>query len=196
LSTSPSSAQLVRWAPRLNLLLPGGGQILLGFHVSGLLRGVLFTVAANYCVYAVFIVPDLYSRTVQALLIGLVAGAYVGAQLRMAGNLRELRERERVADRDTRLRVAQAALAEGEVAAARKALAPLAPSETDDLLVAVRWAQALTAAGDAGAADAAWQRVRELDRHGIYRTYVREYRERRDASAEASATESRRSGAK
>ena len=80
-----------RWAAWVNLLLPGGGLILLGAVGSGLLAGLLFIACANFALVAVLWFPDDFSGTTQALGIGLAAGAYVGAQVRVMAQVRRLR---------------------------------------------------------------------------------------------------------
>ena len=72
------------WAAALNLLLPGGGLILVGAPWSGLLIGLAFTACANFALAAVLLFPDSFSPTHQALGTGLAAGAYLGAQIRLA----------------------------------------------------------------------------------------------------------------
>jgi hypothetical protein len=84
-----------RIAPWVNLLLPGGGLILVEALVSGVLIGLAFTLCANLALLAVLLFPDDFSRWDQALLIGLAGGSYVGAQLRLAGELARRRARAR-----------------------------------------------------------------------------------------------------
>ena len=61
----------------------------------------------------------------------------------------------------------RAAFQRGDFDAAGQALTPILDLAEVDLLVAVRVAETLTACGDPQA-DAAWQRVRRLDRHQLY----------------------------
>ena len=163
-----------RWAAGVNLLLPGGGLILLGALWSGLLGGLLWTACANFAVLAVLLFPDDFSPTTQALGIGLAAGAYVGAQWRLVAQVCDLRAQASAARRRRTLWQARDCLARGEAARAVETLRPLADEAAHDLLVAYQWAQALTAAGDAARARAAWQHVRRLDRHGIYKRHIPE----------------------
>jgi len=169
-SAEPSRA-VHCWAPWVNLLLPGGGMILIGSVASGLLGGLVFAACANLALLAVLLFPDDFSGTTQALAIGLAAGAYVGAQVRFAGCARKLREQTAASFRRRLLWQSQELLAHGEAAHAVEVLRPLADQACGDLLVAYRLAQALTAAGDVPAARAAWQQVRQLDRHGLYRQH-------------------------
>lgn len=169
-SVEPSRAAR-GWAPWVNLLLPGGGMILLGSAASGLLGGLLFAVCANFALLAVLLFPDDFSGTAQALAIGVAAGAYVGAQVRFVACARKLREQTAASFRRRLLWQSQELLARGEAGRAVEVLRPLADQAGDDLLVAYRLAQALTAAGDVPAARAAWRQVRQLDRHGLYRQH-------------------------
>lgn len=166
------SAMRNSWAA--NLILPGAGLILLGRVWSGLFRGVVFAVCANLVILALFIIPAEVSRGLQALIVGVTVGVYVGAQLRYAHALRERHDEARAAERRTRLESARRYLAEGDAIAALESLVPIADDAEHDLVVAFRLAQALTAAGDVDSARVAWRRVRQLDRHGIYRAQVRE----------------------
>jgi hypothetical protein len=161
-----------RWAAGVNLLLPGGGLILLGAVGSGLLAGTLFIACANFALAAVLLFPDDFSDTTQALGIGLAAGAYVGAQVRVTTQVRRLRAEGTAARRRRALWAARDCLARGDAAAAVDVLRPLVEAEAQDLLVTYQWAQSLTAAGDATRARDAWQQVRRLDRHGIYKQHI------------------------
>lgn len=161
-----------RWAPLANLLLPGAGLILLGSVVSGLLVGVAFAACANFALAAVLLFPDDYSETVRALAIGVAGGAYVGAQVRLAGTLRRRRVEAEAERRRRGLRAAEELLAGGAAERAAEVLQELAAEFDNDLLVAYRLAQAWTAAGQDGRAHLAWQEVRRLDRYGIYRRQI------------------------
>ncbi len=169
-----ASTMARRWAPWLNLLLPGGGLILLGSTLSGLVRGLVVAGLANLALIAILMFPDEFSTTMRALLAAFASGGYVGTQLRLARKMRDDREREAAEERHRQLADAQRLLAAGDIAGALEMLDPLVDLARSDLLVAYRLAQAITAAGDTATARIAWQQVRRLDRHGIYRTLVRE----------------------
>lgn len=158
-----------RLAPWLNLLLPGGGLIMINAAWSGLLIGLAFVVAANIAVVAVLLFPDDFSAGTRGLLIGLAGGCYVGAQWRYAQTVRDRRERALAARRRRALEESRLLLLRGEHDAALESVQPLAELLPRDLLVAYRVAQVLTAAGNRPAAEDAWQCVRDLDKHGIYR---------------------------
>jgi hypothetical protein len=162
------------WARAINLLVPGTGMILIGSTVTGLLAGLLFAACANLAIVAVFLFPDDFSGTTQALAIGLAAGTYCGVQVRLAGQIRAQRAAAAASFRRQVLWQSQELLAQGQAAGAVEALQPLAAKAGSDLLVAYRLAQALTAAEDRPAARAAWQQVRALDRHGLYKQQLRE----------------------
>ncbi len=153
-------------------------MILIGSVASGLVGGGLFAACANFAVLAVLLFPDDFSGTVPALAIGLAAGAYVGAQVRFMGRVRELRAQAAASLRRQLLWQSQELLARGEAARAVELLQPLAAQAPDDLLVAYRLAQALTAAGGAAAARAAWRHVRQLDRHALYKQQIRAHEDR------------------
>jgi len=161
--------RLVWWG---NLVLPGAGLILLGSLASGLLGGLLFAACANFVIAAVFLFPDEFSATHQALGIGLAGGAYLGTQLRLAQAVRDHRKVAAEARRRQCLRRTEDLLVHGDTAAALEAIMPISDLADSDLLVAYRLAQALTAAGDAAAAHEAWQRVRRLDQHAIYKRQI------------------------
>jgi hypothetical protein len=172
---APPRSAAERWAPAVNLIVPGGGLILLGAVASGLVGGLLLAVCANFAVLAVFIIPDDFSHTAQMLIIGLTGGTYVGLQVRLAGRLRECQAQSAANHRRRILWQSQQALESGDAAGAVAQLGPLLRAAPEDLLVAYRLAQALTAAGNEAAAQHAWQRLRQLDRHGLYKQQIQAY---------------------
>lgn len=171
--------RLERWAAALNLLLPGGGLIAVGATAPGMLVGLLFAVCANFAVAAVLLFPDDVPRIWQNLGIGLAAGSYIGAQIRLVQTLRAQRVTAAAALRRRILTDVQLHLDAGDAAAALAALQPLEQHAAHDLLVAVRFAQALTAAGRVDDAGEAWARVRRLDHHGLYRQQTEDQERRR-----------------
>lgn len=170
--TSAHDESPLRAATWLNLLLPGGGLILGGALWSGIVAGVLFAGLANLAIAMVLLLPDDFSRTAQVLTIVLAAGSYVWAQVRMAQTVRGHQARSAAALRRHALAEASDLLARGDYTRALEMVAPLAEQNPDDLFIAYRVAQVLTALGHAAARDA-WARVRALDPHGIYRPQVR-----------------------
>ena len=160
------------WASALNLLLPGGGLILIGAPWSGLLIGLAFAACANFALAAVLLFPDNFSPTHQALGTGLAAGASLGAQGRLAQTRRPMRAAAAAAWRRRMLWRTRELVERGEHAEALQTITPLAERWPDDLHVAYRVAQVLTEVGSADAAQDAWRRVRALDRHGLYRAQI------------------------
>jgi hypothetical protein len=169
------SAKPIAYCARLvNLVIPGGGLILIGSEITGTLVAVLFTAAACFSLGTSLAFPDDVSATWRGLGIGVALGTYVGAQVRFAQTLRY--ERGRASDelRRVALRDARDALSVGRVEDAWRSLQPIVRRVEADLLLAYRVAQVLTARGDDVAALRAWRRVRRLDRHRIYRQEVNE----------------------
>lgn len=162
------------WAQWVNLLVPGAGLILVGRIRLGLLLGLLFAACGSFAIATILIFPDDFSRIVQAAAIALAAGTYFGTQVGWVRGVRVSGARGVAAERRRVLRETQECLARGEAARALATIEPLAAQVPDDLLVACRLAQALSAVGDVPKARAAWRRVRQLDQHGIYRQQVRE----------------------
>jgi hypothetical protein len=161
-----TSAQLV------NLVIPGGGLILIGSETIGVLVALLFTAAANFAIAALLLIPDDVPRTWCGLSVGVAIGTYLGAQIRYAQTVRHQRAGADQALRRAALRDARCALMAGRVEDAWRALQPLVGQAESDLVVAYRLAQVLTARGSGAAALAAWRRVRRLDRHRVYRQEV------------------------
>ncbi len=158
-----------RAAGWINLLVPGAGLVLLGHVAAGLILGLIFTSLANFLLAAILLFPDDVSELWRAAAGGGLVLVYVLAQLGQAQVLRagavgvaEQRRREA-------LQSAKERLERGEAQWALQALSPLRETAAGDLLLAVRWAQALSAAGQIEEALAAWEVVRKLDRHHIYR---------------------------
>lgn len=158
-----------RWAPWVNLLLPGAGLVLIGACWSGLATGLVFAACTNLALASVLLFPDDFSSAIRMLLIGFAGGSYVGAQLRYAQAMRGIRAAELAALRRRVLAETQSLLKSGQPARALEVLSPLARRLPDDLLVAYRLAQVLTETGNKRAARVAWRQLRTLDRHGIYR---------------------------
>jgi hypothetical protein len=164
----------VRRAAWLNLVLPGGGLVLIGAVWSGMLAGLAFAACANFTLGSILLFPDDFSRGTLALGIGLTAGSYLGTQWRLARIVRERAEQAAASRRRQVLADAERLLRRGEAGQAAEELAGLGPSCAGDLAVAYRLAQALTAAGNTEGALGAWEAVRRLDKHGIYREHVNE----------------------
>ena len=161
------------WAPWLNLLLPGAGLILCGYTPHGLVGGLVFAACANFALASTLLFPDDVPALARTASLALATCGYVALQW---GQLRaEYAHRRRTAaeKRAAALRAVQRLLAAGDLSKARATLAALANERPDDLHVAYRLAEVLSASGDAAAAAAAWQRVRKLDRDGIYRAQWR-----------------------
>ncbi len=169
------------FAAWLNLVVPGGGLVLVGAYGTGIIAGLLFAAAANLTVTAVLLFPDDFSGRARVLLIVLLGVIYVGAQVRMVQAAR--RSGQTVAQRRRReiLTAAQAALS-AAAAGAEPAPAPaesvdelardlqtLARQCPQDLLVWVRLTEVLSTQGAAEAARVAGQHATALDRHGLYR---------------------------
>lgn len=166
----PAHDSRARWA---NLLLPGSGLVLIDRPVTGLVVGLAFAACANFALLAVLVLPDEFSAGERALGIGLTAGAYIGAQLRLAQTVRGLRAEAATLRRRASLREAHALMDRGEHVQALTLMDALSRDFPDDLLVAYRVAQLLTAVEGETAAQAAWERLRSLDHHGIYRDQIR-----------------------
>lgn len=165
----------------VNILVPGGGLILLGAVWRGLLIGVVFTLLADFALLATLLIPDDVPGWARvAAVVGAVA-VYALAQLRVE---QYVHRRRRDADHKLRraaLLEARARLEEQAFEAALAALAPIMELSDHDLLVAYRIAQALTGAERHDAALDAWRRVQVLDVHHIYRTQREDQLRRLDA---------------
>ncbi len=160
-----------------NLLVPGSGLILLGDVLTGLVFCLLLTIVANLCLAGWLLIPDEVPPPWRITALIVAAGTYALAQLRCAHRLRRERQQREVLRRREVLAAVQQLLIQDQPARAWELLQPLAGLAEDDLLVAWRVAQVLTAKRDVEAALAAWQRLRRLDRHHLYRT-EREHSER------------------
>ncbi len=165
------TARVATW---VNLVLPGGGLVWIGSIWTGMLIGLVFVVSANLALVATLLIPADFGRWLQMLIIGFALGSYFAAQVRLAQDLRAMAEAAAREARREALRAAREHLLAGDVLAALEALRPVADRANHDLLVAYRLAQALSGSGDGDAAREAWQRVRKLDTHGIYRDEIRE----------------------
>ena len=167
------NAPAVRWATWLNLVLPGGGLVLVGAWASGVLGWLLWAVSLNLAIASTLLFPDDFAPRARALIIGVAAASYVAAQLRMAQAARRLRYEAALAERRAVLQGAGARREDGDAAGAVALLQSLAQEFPRDLLVLYRLAEALGAAGDVHGAADAQRRLRAVDRHGIYRRPAR-----------------------
>lgn len=171
------SQRAVNVAAALNLLVPGAGLVLVGAVWNGLILGLIFTALANFVLWSLLIAPDDFSAHVRGLAAGVLGGAYLAAQIRLARIVRDREQRERTAARRQALWAAREHLAGGAYAQALAALEAVRPLADKDVLVAYRFAQAYTGLGDADAAQQAWDRLQALDRHHVYREQLRAGRE-------------------
>jgi hypothetical protein len=165
--------------PRLiNLVVPGGGLILIGNVGSGVLIAVLFTLSASFAMTAAWLFPDDVSRVWRGLSIGIALGTYLGAQLRYAQTVRLQADQAFWDLRREKMRTVRLALSEGRIEDAWLGLRPLMNDAETDLPLAFLVAQVLTLKGDGAAALNAWRHVRRLDRHRVYSRETRENEER------------------
>ncbi len=158
-----------RVASLINFLLPGVGLVLAGRLALGVVLGLTFTVGVCVALAGAFLMPDDLDRRFTLLTAGAGAGVYVAAQHQMQATRREARRRTIERKRRERLHAALSQLKAGDAGQARATLAALMGDHPHDLLIAYRHAQACLASGDAPAAQQAWDRVRRLDPHGLYR---------------------------
>jgi hypothetical protein len=158
-----------RW---LNLLIPGGGLIMVGHVWLGLVVAAAFTACANSALAMGLLFPDDLPAWVGGLSIGVAGGTYLGAQLRLAQTVRSRRRDAATARRRRALEAARVHLAGGEYEQAWEAIRTLAEQADRDLLLAYRVAQVLTAKKDVDEALRAWHLVRSLDRHHVYREQI------------------------
>jgi hypothetical protein len=158
----------------LNVLLPGGGLIWVGYIRAGLLLGLAFAACANSVLAATLLLPDEFAAWAKLAGLLLTVVSYAAAQGLLAQGLRRRAEQEYAALRKRVLGEAMRRAERGEHAAALHSLDRLSGSAARDLLVAFRRAQILSAAQDVPRARAAWAQVAALDEHGIYRNAARE----------------------
>lgn len=152
-----------------NILLPGGGLILCGALVEGLALGMSFSLLAAMSIVTTWVAPESYHPVARGLLWLCTGAVFLACQLRLPAAAGRLAGEQAAGDRrDSLIRAAQAMQAQrwneacDELIRAQRRF-------PNDLLVAVRLAEALEAAGASSEAVQAWRRVRELDHHHIYR---------------------------
>ena len=73
-STAPISVRHAQW---LNLMLPGGGMVLLGDIAGVLAIGLAFAAAANLAVVSTFLIPDDFAPSLRILTVLAAALAYI-----------------------------------------------------------------------------------------------------------------------
>lgn len=147
-------------------------MILAGAVFEGLLVGLAFTLAANGAICASLLFPDDVHPSNRLLLNLTAVVAYVFPQVRLPFAQRRARRLRYQQNRARALQAAADYLKRGQPEQALQSLDPVRFSTDEDLLVAVRFAQAYTAARRIEEATAAWVQVRKLDAHKIYRDDV------------------------
>ncbi len=182
----PRAAAGAWWPLLLNLVAPGAGLAWLGRLIDGWLVGLAGALTANLAIWAFMILPDETTATGRRTLLLLALLVFVLAQVLYAQAVRDAARRRSEHVRRGALSHSRRLLECGDAQGAWMALSPALGHDADDLLLAYRAAQVLTAAGDVDRARHAWQRVRRLDGHRIYRAQI----------AEAQARLTRRAGGK
>lgn len=169
-STSATGGANLRAGLRLfNLLVPGAGLVCAGSVAVGLAVGMAYVACLNGAILAFGVIPDEFSRAARVLLVLSAALLFISAQGLLPAAVRRDEQRRAAAWRAKALAAAQAAAAQGRLDEAAVLLAELVAAQPGDLLAAQRHAALLTAQSDPGA-DAAWRRLRDLDRHRIFRS--------------------------
>ena len=97
----------------VNLLIPGGGLILIGAEIIGVAVVILFTAAAAAALAFTLLFPDALAPTWRGLAIGIALGTYLGAQIRFAQTVRQQELRSAALTRHAAMRDAQLALRDG-----------------------------------------------------------------------------------
>lgn len=156
-----------RW---VNLAVPGAGLLLLGHGFTGAASLLLFTAAGHGVLWSLYITPDDWSPWAPAALGAATAACYVASQLLTSQAVRAAKRTLQRTQRRQLIAASQQLRDEGDLREALARLEPLQPSQTPDLLLAVRHAQLLLASHDWAGARRAWERVRRMDRHRIYQT--------------------------
>ncbi|MGE0481789.1 MAG: hypothetical protein AB7Q17_15085, partial [Phycisphaerae bacterium] len=143
-----------RWARACNLILPGGGLIVVGAVWTGLTIGMLFALGANFAVAATFLIPDEVPAWVRAAAVAFTIAAYAFAQWRLPHAWRRLSREARAERRRAVLHRVRVLMEQARFDAARDDLASIADLADHDLLVAVRIAEVETALRAAAAREA------------------------------------------
>lgn len=163
-------------ARRINLLVPGGGLILLGRPWLGLTLALLFAALGNFALAALLVFPDDVASWLTGLTLGASAGTYAAAQFRIWSTVRKIGIERQQEQRRAVLGAVQRHMRDGAYERALDEIRGVGGLAERDLLLAYRLAQILTGTGDREAAARAWRRVRELDRHKIYRKELEAHR--------------------
>lgn len=168
LSASDNPDRTIAGLRVLNLLVPGAGLACAGSVAVGMALGVAYIACLNGAILSFGVIPDEFSRSGRTLLVLATALLFISAQGLLPTALRSEAQRRSSVRRKQAIADAQAAAAAGRLAEAEAILAELVAAQPGDLLAAHRYATILTAQA-APEAVAAWRRLRELDRHRIFR---------------------------
>lgn len=167
------------WSNRFLLLIPGVRQIIGGSIPWGLFLGILFALFANLLVLSTLVIPAEFTTPARVFVaIVAVAIAIAGHWLTPRGQFAIRPGSGRGLERRSALVALASALERGEID--ENAKGRLEPWAETDLHVAYRLARAADAVGDDAESNRAWERVRKLDPHRIYRRPVARQRKDED----------------
>lgn len=152
------------WAS--NLLVPGAGEVLLGWVVLGPVRALAWGCLAAAAVYQVIFAPDSYSPAVAICLASLAGGVYLSSQVMLALRYRTRRRWLQDRNRDEIFKAAMAAYLRGGLDEAEALLGRLLRADPDDVEATLQRAAIARRRGDAAAARSTLCRARYLDDEG------------------------------
>lgn len=170
---APPRARSADWRKRANWLLPGVGCVATGATLVGLTLAAAFSTGLSLLLMLLWVVPDEASAPRIAGALALAVASWAASQAATSRGLRRWHAASAESARRAELCAVEELLRVAGPSSAAARLQAYCERVESDLPALARLAELHEMAGDAAAAQAAWRRVRKLDRHGLYRLQTR-----------------------
>lgn len=181
-SAAPNRVREAARAKLINLIAPGVGLVLVDRLFDGLLTAGAFALSAGALLVATLVAPMAYSGVFRAFLAVAMVATYGLAQIAMERAAAARERSDAAAERRALLQRSARSARYGDYASAIAQVSEALEHSPEDLALRADLASLHDRMGNVEAARLAWQRVRELDRHRIYKEQI-EAAERRAMDA-------------
>lgn len=157
----------------MNLLVPGTGLIALGRVWLGIALAAWFALGAEVAACGALIAPASIPVWITWGTGALAATAWLIGQGLLVTQIRTLRDPNLPADLQALRDLAEAALARGDLAAARLSLRVALSVDDSDVPTRVLWARLMSKKGSRAKARRAWLEAQQLDEQQNFATEIR-----------------------
>ncbi|MDX2200639.1 MAG: tetratricopeptide repeat protein [Phycisphaerae bacterium] len=171
-SAAPNRVREAARAKLINLIAPGVGLVLVDRLFDGLLTAGAFGLSAGALLVATLVAPMAYSGAFRAFLAVAMVATYGLAQIAMERAAAARGRSDAAAERRALLQRSARSARYGDYASAIAQISEALEQSPEDLALRADLAILHDRAGNLDAARAAWRRVRELDRHRVYKEQI------------------------